>query len=234
MSKSKRNTIDPEKIIKDYGADAVRLFILSDSPPEKDVQWSEHGMVASYKFIQKFWLLHGKIKLKIKNQNETKLNNNNELIEEFTNQIIQKINTSLEKFNYNVIIANLHEIYNFYNKIIDNKEFDKNFIDNYIKILKVMIPVVPHLAMECLGEITIEKELSWPLVKKKYLQIKMLNVVIQINGKKRSLISTENSLSEDSLIEKIKKTKELQKFLDNKKIIKSIFIKDKLINLIIK
>ena len=234
MSKSKRNTIDPEKIIKDYGADAVRLFILSDSPPEKDVQWSEHGMVASYKFIQKFWLLHRKIKLKIKNQNETKLNNNNELIEEFTNQIIQKINTSLEKFNYNVIIANLHEIYNFYNKIIDNKEFDKNFIDNYIKILKVMIPVVPHLAMECLGEITIEKELSWPLVKKKYLQIKMLNVVIQINGKKRSLISTKSSLKEDDLIKKIKETKELQKFLNNKKIIKSIFIKDKLINLIIK
>ena len=234
MSKSKRNTIDPEKIIKDYGADAVRLFILSDSPPEKDVQWSEQGMVASYKFIQKFWLLHGKIKSKIKNQNETKLENPSVLIEEFTNQIIQRINTSLEKFSYNVIIANLHEIYNFYNKIIENKMINKNFIDNYIKILKIMIPVVPHMAMECLSEITEEKNFSWPLVEKKYLQIKKFNVVIQINGKKRSLISTENSFSEDSLIEKIKKTKELQKFLDNKKIIKSIFIKDKLINLIIK
>ena len=62
MSKSKKNTIDPEKIIKDYGADSVRLFILSDSPPEKDVQWSEQGMLASYKFIQKFWTLHKKIK----------------------------------------------------------------------------------------------------------------------------------------------------------------------------
>ena len=55
MSKSKKNTIDPEKIIQNYGADAVRLFILSDSPPEKDVQWSEQGIIASYKFIQKFW-----------------------------------------------------------------------------------------------------------------------------------------------------------------------------------
>jgi len=233
MSKSKRNTIDPEKIIQDYGADAVRLFILSDSPPEKDVQWSEQGMVASFKFIQKFWLLHGKIKSKINNQNETKLDNAGGLIEEFTNQIVQKINTSLEKFSYNVIIANLHEIYNFYNKIIENKMINKNFIDNYIKILKIMIPIVPHMAMECLSEITKEKKFTWPLVEKKYLQIKMLNVVIQINGKKRSLISTEKSLSEDILIEKIKKTKELQKFLDNKKIIKSIFIKDKLINLIL-
>ena len=58
MSKSKKNTIDPENIINNYGADAVRFFILSDSPPEKDVQWSEQGMISSYKFIQKFWSLH--------------------------------------------------------------------------------------------------------------------------------------------------------------------------------
>ena len=58
MSKSKKNTIDPENIIDTYGSDAVRLFILSDSPPEKDVQWSEQGMVASYKFVNKFWTLH--------------------------------------------------------------------------------------------------------------------------------------------------------------------------------
>ena len=61
MSKSKKNTIDPAKIINNYGADAVRLFILSDSPPEKDVQWSEQGMIASYKFLQKFWSLHKEI-----------------------------------------------------------------------------------------------------------------------------------------------------------------------------
>ena len=61
MSKSKKNVIDPEFIINNYGADSVRLFILSDSPPEKDVQWSEQGMVSSFKFIQKFWNLHKKI-----------------------------------------------------------------------------------------------------------------------------------------------------------------------------
>ena len=69
MSKSKKNTIDPEIIIKNYGADSVRLFILSDSPPEKDVQWSEQGIQASYKFIQKLWLLHQKIIKKIQNKN---------------------------------------------------------------------------------------------------------------------------------------------------------------------
>ena len=66
MSKSKKNVIDPENIINNYGADAVRLFILSDSPPEKDVQWSEQGMIASYKFLQKLWTLNKKIKNEIK------------------------------------------------------------------------------------------------------------------------------------------------------------------------
>ena len=64
MSKSKKNTIDPEKIIENYGADAARLFILSDSPPEKDVQWSEEGIISSFKFIQKLWNLMKKIKMK--------------------------------------------------------------------------------------------------------------------------------------------------------------------------
>ena len=66
MSKSKKNTIDPENIIKNYGADSVRLFILSDSPPEKDVQWSDQGMLASFKFVQKLWTLNSKILDKIK------------------------------------------------------------------------------------------------------------------------------------------------------------------------
>ena len=70
MSKSKKNTIDPESIIKNYGADSVRLFILSDSPPEKDVQWSDQGMMASFKFVQKLWTLHSKILDKIKDNNK--------------------------------------------------------------------------------------------------------------------------------------------------------------------
>jgi len=234
MSKSKNNTIDPQKMINNYGADAVRLFILSDSPPEKDVQWSDQGMLAAHKFIQKFWTLHEKIKSE-EQKNQEKTNTNiDESIEEFTNQIINKINISLEKFSYNVIIANLHEVYNYYYKITEEGKTNKNLINNYIKILKIMLPIVPHLANECLTEISTEKIYHWPNVDKKYLKAKKINIVVQINGKKRSLITIENSLGEKDLIDKIKNTKELQKFLEKKDIIKSIFIKDKLINLIVK
>jgi leucyl-tRNA synthetase len=234
MSKSKNNTIDPQKMIDSYGADAVRLFILSDSPPEKDVQWSDQGMIAAYKFIQKFWILHEKIKSEKQKNNEEPNEVIDESIKEFTNQIINKMNISLEKFSYNVIIANLHEVYNYYYKITEEGKINKNLINNYIKILKVMLPIVPHLANECLTEISNDTIYQWPEIDKKYLRDKKINIVVQINGKKRSLITTENSLEEKDLIDKIKKTKELQKYLEKKDIIKSIFIKNKLINLIIK
>ena len=233
MSKSKKNTIDPEQMIQNYGADAVRLFILSDSPPERDVQWSDQGMVASYKFMQKFWMLHKKIVFKSQQPNkETQIFS--EPIEEFTNQTINKINLSLNKFSYNVIIANLHEIYAFFNKMIEEKIFFENLTDNYIKILTIMLPITPHLANECLDEIAINKNYFWPKVEDKYLQSKQSNIVVQINGKKRGLILTEKNIKEAELINEIKKTKELKKFIVEKTIIKTIFIKDKLINLILK
>ena len=233
MSKSKKNTIDPEQMIKDYGADAVRLFILSDSPPEKDVQWSDQGMIASYKFIQKFWILHKKIVLSSQQQ-QKRDRDFNESLEEFTNQTINKINVSLNKFSYNVIIANLHEIYTFFNKILEGKSFNENLIANYIKILTIMLPITPHLASECLEEITTNKNYLWPEIKDKYLQSNQCKIVIQINGKKRGLILMEKNIKESDLIEEVKKTKELQRFIEEKIIIKTIFIKDKLINLILK
>ena len=119
MSKSKKNTIDPEQMIKNYGADSVRLFILSDSPPEKDVQWSDQGMMASYKFIQKFWILHKKLINKTGND-LFKKPIFSEPIEEFTNQIINKINIVCN-IGQDIIIANLHEVYNFFNKILEEK-----------------------------------------------------------------------------------------------------------------
>jgi len=231
MSKSKKNTIDPEKIISEYGADAVRMFILSDSPPEKDVQWSEQGIIASYKFIQKFWTLHVMIKSQIKLNIEKNIKNFDKSIEEFTNQTINKINNNLEKFSYNVIIANLHEIYNFYSQAY--KTECTNLNDNYIKILKVIFPVLPHFASECLSDLTIE-EIKWPVVNKDYLKSSNYKIVVQINGKKRLLFESNEDLDETNLVNKLREIKEIKKYIEKKDIFKTIFIKNKLINLIIK
>ena len=232
MSKSKKNTIEPENIIKNYGADAVRLFILSDSPPEKDVQWSEQGMVASYKFIQKLWMLHQKILEKINLKDCT--NNQSNKISEFTNQLIDKVTKNLEKFNYNVIVANFYETYNFMNKEIDQSLNSKDLLINYKKILFLMVPLIPHFAFECLENLKETGNKDWPIADKKFLTSNNVNIVIQINGKKKSIINTIKGINEEDLIGQVKNDIKIKKIIDSKNIIKSIFIKDKLINLIIK
>ena len=232
MSKSKKNTIDPENIINNYGADAVRLFILSDSPPEKDVQWSEQGMVASYKFLQKFWMLHQNIK-----DISEKKNNNKDAssldLNRFTNEIIQKVTHNLEKFHYNVIIANLYETYNFLIKFVKNPVDKNNLIKNYIEILKIMSPIVPHFANECLEDLGQKSQVSWPKVNEKYLIKDDVKIVLQINGKKRGIMVSKKNSNEETLINDIKNNNLYNKYFENKKILRSIYVKDKLINLIL-
>ncbi len=232
MSKSKKNTIDPEQIIKNYGADSVRLFILSDSPPEKDIQWSEQGMVASYKFIQKLWVLHEKIKDKINHKsNNLNLENN---FERFINETISKFDYNLEKFNYNVLIASIYETYNFLNNILESKIDGEILLKNYIKILTILSPIIPHFANECFDNLGINKIPSWPVVDKDKTKVDKVNFVIQINGKKKATISSKYNINEKDLLDQLTNDKNLSKLIMGKKINKSFFVKNRLINILLK
>ncbi len=230
MSKSKKNTIDPQKIINNFGADAVRLFILSDSPPEKDVQWSERGMEAAYKFIQKLWTLNQHI---LKKETNKKNYDNDQKINIFTNTIIEKVTKNLENFHYNVIVANLYEIYNFFNAIVKEDLNKENLLLNYSKILRIMNPVIPHFSSECLEQTALKDKITWPEIDTKFIEKKEFTIVVQINGKKKNLIKIDKEIDEEELLKKIYKDKKIVKYLDNLKIKKTIFIKNKLINLII-
>ena len=231
MSKSKKNVIDPENIINNYGADSVRLFILSDSPPEKDVQWSEQGMVSSFKFVQKLWILHTKIKAKLSNKNDSIIEDLE--FNKFTNQLINKITLNLDSFSYNVIIASMYETYNFLNKHIEKNINTKSLLENYTKILTVFSPVVPHLTSECLLDIGFEEKLNWPKINKNYLQNENIDYVVQINGKKRTIVKAEKDLSEEKILNIAKNEKLLDKYLENKSIKKIIFVKNRLINILV-
>jgi len=229
MSKSKKNTIDPEDIINDFGADAVRLFILSDSPPEKDVQWSEQGMVASYKFMQKLWILHQKFKEKIE---EDSTSENNE-ISIFTNQMIEKINYNLEKFHYNVIIANIYEAYNFFNQKLNNKANKKILLDNYTKFLSIISPIIPHFASECLTDLKLNPFQKWPEIDRNLIKNDTIKYVIQINGKKKATLESMRNITEEELIKEIMNNQNTKKIIENKKINKCFFVKNRLINILI-
>ena len=232
MSKSKKNTIDPESIIEKFGADAVKLFILSDSPPEKDVQWSEQGMLASYKFLQKMWTLHENIKLKLNNKTGGLVAEKK--VEKFINEIISKFDYNLEKFNYNVLIANLYETYNFLFGIIKNDINGKILFENYKKFLIIISPIIPHFASECLEDIGVKDNLEWPSVDKSKLKSDTINFVVQLNGKKKATFETKMNISEKDLINEILGDKNLKKYLDGKKISKSFFVKNRLINILVK
>ena len=229
MSKSKKNTIDPENIIKNYGADSVRLFILSDSPPEKDVQWSDQGMLASFKFVQKLWTLNSKILDKIKNNDQGGEGND---LTKFTNQLINKITQNLEKFHYNVIVANFYEMYNFLIKEIDKPIKKQILIENYKKILILMNPFIPHFSNECLNTIN-ENQINWPKISKKDLIEEDINFVVQINGKKRAILKIKRDVVEKEILEIIKTNLEIEKFLKDQTIKKSIFVPNRLINIIL-
>ena len=229
MSKSKKNTIDPENIIKSYGADSVRLFILSDSPPEKDVQWSEEGIISSYKFIQKLWALHQKIIDEInKNHNEDSSDN----LIKFTNKFIKKITQNLDNFNYNIIIANIHEMHTYMNKEINNKYTKKSLIENYSKILTLLEPIIPHLTNEAFKEIGRDK-ISWPNYDENLIIEDIITFVIQINGKKRGTLEVKMNVLEEEILKKINQDEKLKKYLNEKEIKKKIFIPNKLMNIII-
>ena len=229
MSKSKKNTINPEEIFESYGADAIRLFILSDSPPEKDVQWSETGIASSHKFIQKLWTLHLKV---VEQVNKNYSLNDNKIMEKFTNQFITKITNNLNNFNYNIVIANMHEMHSFMSKEMDIKQDKSKLIENYNKILTVITPIIPHFANECLDSLGLKIKI-WPSVNEELLLENEVTLVVQINGKKRGLLKVERDIKEEYLMELIKKNNELNKYLIDKRIIKKILVPNKLINILV-
>ena len=229
MSKSKKNTIDPETMINLYGADAVRWFILSDSPPEKDVQWSDSGVSSSNKFLQKIWDLN----VQIRSRKENTINK--KLVERFDlsiDTLVKKIDKSIEEFKFNVTIAHFYEIYKIFNKHINLQLSNKCLEKNIIKTMKLMVPFTPHLALECLEKLQCRDSDSWPKIKNAVEE--EIKFAVQVNGKTRDIISVKKSLKKEQVNKIIYESSKAKKFIENKEIIKTIFVEDKIMNYIVK
>jgi leucyl-tRNA synthetase len=231
MSKSKKNIVDPDDIIKIYGADAVRWFILSDSPPDRDIQWSDSGIQGAFKYIQKIWRICEKIKIYKKEKEET---DNSFLIK--TNILIKEITECIEKFHINVAVAKLYIFLNNLNEEIDKKTSNQeNIINAYKKYLIIISSFIPYIANECWEKITKENNLSsqeWPKIEDTLIKKDRFDVVIQINGKKRAIINAINDEKEENVFSKSLAIKNIKVILEEKTIIKKIFIKNKLLNIV--
>ena len=228
MSKSKKNTVDPETMIEQLGADSVRWFILSDSPPEKDIQWSDNGVVSANKFLQKIW----NICFLVSNRKETQVDKDLEnAFNAKINNYVYKIDRSIENFRFNVCVAQIYEIYNYFRDHLDNSIGNKTLSNNLIKILKVMIPFVPHLANECLELLKCSNNNKWPDISGEN-ELEEIKMAVQINGKTRDVINIKKDLMEKDVNNFIIKNSKAKKYLDRKKTIKIIFVKNKIINYI--
>jgi leucyl-tRNA synthetase len=231
MSKSKKNIVDPDDIIKIYGADSVRWFILSDSPPDRDIQWSDNGIQGAFKYIQKIWRVCERIKIYEKEKEET---DNNFLIK--TNILIKEITECVEKFHINVAVAKLYVFLNNINEEIDKKTLDKDsIIESYKKYLIIISAFIPYIANECWEIITKKNDLTsqeWPKIQNNLIQKDIFDIVIQINGKKRAIINAINNENEESIFSKSLAIKNIKVILEGKNIIKKIFIKNKLLNIV--
>jgi len=229
MSKSRKNIVDPEEMINIYGADSIRWFMLSDSPPERDIQWSLDGVSASSKFIQKLWKLNSEISSK----KDSDLKSGDIILQKAVNKTVYNITKNLENFQYNVVIANIHEIYNILNQhVIDGKTSSQTLKNEWEKIIMLLLPLTPHLAYECYEKIN--KKFYWPKYNSKLLEEQDSKIVIQVDGRKRGMLEMPTNSKEDSVIAKAKKVGNVSKYIGKEKIIKKIYIKNKLVNFITK
>ncbi len=231
MSKSKKNTVDPETMIKKYGADSIRWFILSDSPPEKDIQWSDSGAASSFKFLQKIWNLN---KLIIERKEpKDKIRKLKENFETKINFYIYKIDQAINNFHFNVAIAQFYEVYKYLYETINSKIENKPLLDGLIKVMKLLIPFTPHLAYECLHNLKCKDANNWPKIDLKKLDSSKIKLVVQINGKTRDVLTIDKNLEEKDVKTIIKNFPKASKYLIDKKIKKTVFVKNKIINYVI-
>ena len=232
MSKSKKNVIDPGEIISLYGADTARWFVLSDSPPERDLEWTETGVVASYKFINKIWDLFEKSTTYKTNQKKTDQSS----LKKF-DKIINEISSNIEGFHFNKSVAKIYEYMNLLSSLVSKKSILKDDLSKAVEKLTIIIhPFIPHISEEIWQKMG-NKELcisaKWPETEQHFKE-DVIRMPIQINGKTRSLIDVVSNENEDVIMKKVMLDPKIIKNVANKKIIKTIFVPNKIINMVVK
>ena len=241
MSKSKGNTVDPQKFIDQYGADTIRLYMMFTSPPEQSLEWSDTAIEGSYRFLKRVWSLASqRKKFDEKQPNEfTKL----ELgLRQKSHKTLKKVSHDYaERNSFNTAIASIMELLNAVPesfKADDASKGQKFCLDEVIHFtLKMLSPITPHISLYLWRQYTESDgddfENSWPIFNEEFFQLEEFQLIIQVNGKVRGKenISVESEEAEIEII--AKENKNVKKILANQPIKKVIYIKEKLINFVI-
>ena len=255
MSKSKNNGVDPEEIVKDYGADPARVFTLFAAPPEKELEWNMNGLAGAYRFINRLYLLISDSfefadKSAEKENNYgidlSKRNEKDEEIQKKLHQTIKKVTESIEDdFHFNTAIAAVMELLNdmtaYKQEVIDknnisseSKKIWKEVLD---KVILLISPFAPHIAdelWEIKGNKTFTFEEEWPEFNEELTKENKINLVIQINGKVRDMVPVTIGLSKEESEKLAFASEKTKKFTEGKEIVKVIVVPNKLVNIVVK
>jgi len=242
MSKSQGNTVDPEEMINNYGADTVRLFMMFTAPPEQSLEWSDTAINGSFRFLKKLW---NTVELKndqIKSIGSIKGNESfNELqtdLRRKTHKTIAKVTDDIgRRYTFNTAIAAIMELFNHLNIFKMNSDLDKKVVRESIEtILLLLSPIVPHICNRLWHEIGNENAIiyeRWPVYQKDLTVDDVIEVVIQVNGKLRSRALISADKSKEELKEIALSDSKIISFIDGKEIKKVIVVPKKLINIVI-
>ena len=242
MSKSLGNTVDPTEIIKIYGADTVRIFVLFTAPVEKDLEWSDEGIEGSNRFIKRIWKITEENISCIRDEYEfdfEDLSNKNKEFLIKINKTIDKVNYDLDRMQFNTAIASMMELLNHAYKYKEDNNADQKLFGFFVYVFIILLnPLIPHLSNELWSKSNFkEKDINklWIKPDKNILMKDIIKVVIQINGKTRGVVEFENQDINEMIIKKrVEEIESINKYLKDKEILKSIYIENKILNLIIK
>ena len=255
MSKSKNNGVDPEEIVKEYGADSSRVFTLFAAPPEKELEWNMNGLAGAYRFINRLYLLVSRTaefsdhNAKSENHYGVELKNRNQKDEEIQkklHQTVKKVTESIEDdFHFNTAIAAVMELLNdmttYKQEVIDkdniSSESKKIWREVLEKTILLIAPFAPHVADELwayLGNKTFTFEEEWPKYDEELTKDHTFNLVIQVNGKVRDMVSAQIGISKDDAEKLAFESEKAKKFIDGKEVVKVIVVPNKLVNVVVK
>ena len=243
MSKSKGNIVDPDDILRDYGADTARFFILSDSPPENDFDWKDSAVEGCHKFLRRVW------RLIVDNQKQVDFNLPNPVYDDnlspcerklyqLTNQSIARITEDIQdKFQFNTVVSALRELVNGMSDYTPQNQADSVWTYAVSALLRMMTPLTPHIAEELWeklgGQYSIQLA-PWPVCDSQALTRDSLEVVFQINGKIRDKQQVSAGLVKADLETLALASRKIQENIQGHKIVKIIVVPDKLVNIVVK
>ena len=245
MSKSKGNTVDPDEIFENYGADTARLFILSDSPPARDFDWSDAGVEGCYKFLNRVWRLVSENfdYLKKDYKLEFPLNHKNDDLVRLVHIAIKGITNDISNdFQFNTVISKYREltnaIYDWRNSVKEFSEEDKNvFSFAVISLIKLMAPVTVHMSEEIWSELGFEGSIhdaEWCQWDENLAKASKITLVVQVNGKVKDKLEVDEGVNEEGLKEIALASDKIKELTNGKEIVKVIVVPKKLVNIVIK